>query len=461
MDRKSFEPIEPFRIKMVEALKKTSRSEREQYLREAGFNLFNIRAEDVYVDLLTDSGTGAMSDRQWAGMMMGDESYAGGRNFLHFEETVRRITGFRNVIPTHQGRVAENLLFTNFMKPGQTVPNNSHFDTTRANVESKGGIALDLLRDEAADTQYVTDFKGDMDPDKLRRLISELGPEKIPLGMLTVTNNSAGGQPVSMDNIETVSEILHAEGIPFFLDACRFAENAWFIKERDPRYASWSVPDIARKMFSYADGCTMSAKKDAIVNIGGFIALNDDAWAATLKNNLIMIEGFPTYGGLAGRDLEAVAIGLQEGMDADYLAYRTGQTRALAGLLEEFGVPVVKPAGGHAVFVDAGRFLPHIPSSEFPAQALAAELYIEGGIRGVEVGSLMFGRTDGEGQFVPAANELLRLAIPRRVYTWLHLKFVAEAFLRIAERKDSIRGLKILEEPPHLRHFSARMATLA
>ncbi|MCK5519788.1 MAG: tryptophanase, partial [Candidatus Marinimicrobia bacterium] len=379
-------PIEPFRIKVVEPIRQISKEEREEIIKDAGYNTFYIKAKDIFIDLLTDSGTSAMSDRQWAGMMMGDESYAGSRNFIHFEETIKEITGFKNIIPTHQGRVTENLLFSSFMNPGDIIPNNSHFDTTRANIESKGGIATDLVHDYAYDTQYEHPFKGDIDLNKLKKVLEEHGHKKIPLGMLTITNNSGGGQPVSMQNIKDVSKLLHDYDIPFFFDACRFAENAWFIKKRDEKYKDTSIKEIVREMFSYADGCTMSAKKDALVNIGGFLALNDDVWAEKIRNTLIMIEGFPTYGGLAGRDLEAISIGLKEVMEEDYLEYRTGQIETLGNMLDDRGVPYVKPAGGHAIYIDAKKFLPHIPAEQFPAQALLSALYVEGGIRGVEIG---------------------------------------------------------------------------
>ncbi len=453
-------PIEPFRIKVVEPVRRTRRDERENILQKAGYNVFAIRAEDIFIDLLTDSGTSAMSDRQWSGLMLGDESYAGSRSFYHFEETVRDITGFRHIIPAHQGRATENLLFSQFVKPGDIIPNNSHFDTTRANVEAKGGLAADLVFDYARDTTVLHPFKGNLDPDKLRALIAEAGSGRIPLGMLTITNNSGGGQPVSMENIRQVSEILHENGIPFFLDACRFAENAWFIKTRDKDYAKASIAEIAREMFSYADGCTMSAKKDALVNIGGFVALNDDSLAEKIRTDLILIEGFPTYGGLAGRDLEAMAIGLREVLDDEYLAYRTGQVAALGDMLDQRNIPYMKPAGGHAIYVDARTLLPHIPPSQFPGQVLVAELYLEGGIRSVEIGSLMFGRRGPKGEFIASRNELVRLAIPRRVYTSRHLVYVADVLGKIAEKKTELRGMKITREASVLRHFTARLERL-
>ncbi len=451
-------PAEPFKIKVVERIRKTTREERDELIRQAGYNVFNIPAESIYIDLLTDSGTAAMSDNQWAGMMLGDESYAGSRNYYHFESTVKDITGFRHVIPTHQGRMAENLLFSVAVKPGDVVPNNIHFDTTRANVEHKQARAVDLVIDEAYDPISEHPFKGNMDLDKLRRTIENVGPNRVPLVMLTVTNNSGGGQPVSMQNVRQVRELLDAYGIPLFLDACRFAENCYFIKEREAGYGSASIHEIARELFSYADGCTMSAKKDGLVNIGGFLALNDDAWAEKVTHLLILVEGFPTYGGLAGRDLEAVARGLREVLDEDYLRFRIGQVRYLGQLLDEAGVPIVKPVGGHAVYIDAKRFLPHIPQAQFPGQALVVALYREYGIRAVEIGSLMFAKKDPEtGQELYPDLELVRLAIPRRVYTTMHMNYVAESIIELYRRRDKIRGLRIVYEAPMLRHFTARL----
>ena len=451
-------PAEPFKIKVVERIRKTTREERDELIRKAGYNVFNVPAESIYIDLLTDSGTAAMSDNQWAGMMLGDESYAGSRNYYHFEATVKEITGFKHVVPTHQGRMAENLLFSVAVRPGDVVPNNIHFDTTRANVEHKNGKAVDLVIDEAYDPQAEHPFKGNMDLEKLRRTIEEVGPERVPLVMLTVTNNSGGGQPVSMQNVREVRELLDSYGIPLFLDACRFAENCYFIKEREPGYASRSIYDIARELFSYADGCTMSAKKDGLVNIGGFLALNNDAWAEKVTHLLILVEGFPTYGGLAGRDLEAVARGLREVLDEDYLRFRIGQVRYLGRLLEEAGVPIVKPVGGHAVYLDARRFLPHIPQAQFPGQALVVALYREYGIRAVEIGSLMFAKKDPKtGEEIYPDLELVRLAIPRRVYTTMHMNYVAESIIELYRRREQIRGLKIVYEAPMLRHFTARL----
>jgi tyrosine phenol-lyase len=444
--------IEPFRIKTVEPIRQTSPVERSRILEEAGFNLFAINAADILIDLLTDSGTSAMSTAQWAAMMRGDESYAGSESFFRLKAAVQDLTGFRHVIPTHQGRAAERILFTVMCKPGHKVPNNTHFDTTRANIEFTGAEAIDLPVPEAADTQAKLPFKGDMDVQALERLIDAEGAAKIPLVMLTITNNSGGGQPVSMENIEAVSRLARAHGIPFYLDACRFAENAYLIQQRDPAYADWTPKQIAQKMFSLADGCTFSAKKDAFANIGGFLCTNDDRLAQQEKDLLILTEGFPTYGGLAGRDLEAIAVGLQEVLHPDYLRYRIASTAYLGRHIAERGVPIVEPPGAHAIYIDAGRMLPHIPPPEFPGQALAIELYRHAGIRSVEIGSVMFGDK--------ARHELLRLAIPRRVYTQSHIDYVVEAILEVNERKDSLRGVEIVWQPPFLRHFSARFRPL-
>ena len=453
---------EPFKIKTVERINLPSPEERERQIRAAGFNVFFLPAESIYIDLLTDSGTSAMSDNQWAGMMLGDESYAGSRNFAHFETTIRKITGFQHVIPTHQGRAAENILFSTLVKPGQLVPNNIHFDTTRANVLNNGGVPLDLVIEEGLHPEVLHPFKGNMDVAKLEAAIRDHGAEKIPLAMMTVTNNSGGGQPVSMENLRRVSAVLKKYGIPFFLDACRFAENAYFIQQREAGYEKKSVAEIAREMFSYADGCTMSAKKDGLANIGGFLALNDSDLAQTLKNRLILLEGFPTYGGLAGRDLEAIARGLEEVLDERYLAYRTGQVRYLAELLQAEGVPVLQPPGGHAVYLNAKAFLPHISQSQFPGQALVVALYREGAIRAVEIGSLMFASRDTEtGETKYPALELVRLALPRRVYTNLHLNYVAEVIVEIFRKRDQLKGLRLTYEAPTLRHFTARLEEVA
>jgi len=451
-------PSEPFRIKVVEPIKRTSREERDRLIRAAGFNVFEIPAESIYVDLLTDSGTSAMSDNQWAGLMLGDESYAGSKNYYHFEESVKSIFGFKEVIPTHQGRMAENLLFSVCVKPGDIVPNNSHFDTTRANVEHQQGIAVNLVIDEGLDPHNPHPFKGNLDPRKLEALIARHGRERIPLALLTITNNSGGGQPVSMQNVRDVSAVCKKHGIPFFFDACRFAENCFFIKEREAEFKNTSVRDIARTLFALGDGCTMSAKKDGLVNIGGFLAMNDRDWAQKVTNLLILVEGFPTYGGLAGRDLEAIARGLQEVLDEDYLAFRIGQVRYLGNLLVEAGVPIVEPIGGHAVYLNAREFLPHIPQSQFPAQALTVALYREAGIRAVEIGSLMFAKQDpGTGAIAYPELELVRLAIPRRVYTTMHMNYVAESIVDVYRKRERLRGLRLVYEAPYLRHFTARL----
>ena len=454
-------PSEPFKIKVVEPIRRTTRQERDRLLREAGYNLFQVPAESVYVDLLTDSGTSAMSDHQWAGLMMGDESYAGSKNYYHFEAIVRSIFGYKHVIPTHQGRMAENLLFSTVVKPGMCVPNNIHFDTTRANVEHQQAEALDLVIKEAYDPHCELPFKGNMDLGRLEETIHRVGHNNIPLVMMTITNNSGGGQPVSMDNIRQTRTLLDQYGIPLFFDACRFAENCFFIKEREPGYAEKPVLDIAQELFSYGDGCTMSAKKDGLVNIGGFLSLNDDRWAQDITNMLILVEGFPTYGGLAGRDLEVMARGLQEVLDEDYLSFRVGQVRYLGELLDQAGVPILKPIGGHAVYLNAKEFLPHIPQSNFPAQALAVALYRDYGIRGVEIGTLMFGKTDPvTGRTIHPELEMVRLAIPRRVYTNMQITYVAESIIELYRRRELIHGLALTYEAPMLRHFTARFAEL-
>jgi tryptophanase len=444
--------IEPFRIKSVEPLKRTTTAQREALIERAGYNLFLLDAEDILIDLLTDSGTSAMSTGQWAAMMRGDESYAGGRSFYRLKETVQDLTGFRHVIPTHQGRAAERILFQVMCRPGDVVPNNTHFDTTRANIEFQGAEAADLAAAEAADTQASLPFKGGMDAAALERLIHERGADRIPLAMMTVTNNSGGGQPVSMANLEAVRAITRRHGIPFYLDACRFAENAWFIRQREAGYADWTPKKIAQKMFSLADGCTFSAKKDAFANIGGFLCTNDGRLARRETELLILTEGFPTYGGLAGRDLEAIAVGLEEVLDPDYLEYRIVSTSYLGRHIAAGGVPIVEPPGGHAIYIDAGRMLPHIPRERFPAQSLAVELYRHAGIRGVEIGSVMFGPH--------ARNELLRLAIPRRVYTQSHIDYTVEAILEVNAHKDRLRGYEIVEQPDRLRHFSCKFKPL-
>jgi tryptophanase len=439
--------IEPFRIKSVEPLRQTTPEERERYLEQAGYNLFLIPARNILIDLLTDSGTSAMSTEQWAAIMRGDESYAGAESFFRLKAAVDDLTGFRHMIPTHQGRAAERILFTVMCKPWNVVPSNTHFDTTRANIEFTGARAVDLPIPEASDTQARLDFKGNIDVEALETLLTaEKG--NVPLVMLTVTNNSGGGQPVSMANIEAVKGVCARHGVPLYLDACRFAENAWFIHEREAGYRSCTPKQIAQRMFSLADGCTFSAKKDAFANIGGLLCSNDDRVSQQETNLLILTEGFPTYGGLAGRDLDAIATGLTEVLDPDYLRYRIVSTGYLGRHIADNGVPIVEPPGGHAIYIDAARMLPHIPRAQFPGQALAVELYRHAGIRSVEIGSVMFGEA--------ARHELLRLAIPRRVYTQSHIDYVVEAILEVNERKQAIRGLEIVEEPPFLRHFSAR-----
>ncbi|MDM8521066.1 tryptophanase [Anaerolineales bacterium HSG6] len=447
--------IEPFRIKTVEPIRHTNRIEREAALREAGHNLFLLRAEDVLIDLLTDSGTGAMSAGQWSGMMQGDESYAGARSFYRFESVVQNITGFKHIIPTHQGRAAERILFGNALKPGQIVPNNTHFDTTRANVEYRQARALDLRTAEGKQPHVIHPFKGNINLDELEQTLEQnLG--NVPMVMITVTNNSGGGQPVSMANIRAAHALCRRYDIPLFLDACRFAENAWFIKMREKGYADKTPLEIAQEMFSYADGATMSAKKDGMANIGGFLALNDDELAQRCKNMLILSEGFPTYGGLAGYDLEAIATGLEEVVNEDYLRYRIRSVEYLGDRLTQAGIPIVRPPGGHAIYIDALSMLPHIPQSEYPAWALSLALYLVGGVRSVEIGSVMFGQQP-DGTEKPAEMELVRLAFPRRVYTQSHVDYLAEVLLHLNEIKGSIRGVRLVESPSVLRHFTARL----
>lgn len=450
-------PAEPFRIKVVEPIRRTTRAERERLLHNAGYNLFALRSENVYIDLLTDSGTSAMSDFQWAGVMQGDEAYAGARNYFNLKGTVESIFGFKYFVPTHQGRAAEHILSTLLVKPGKLVPNNNHFDTTGANIRAAGGTPVDLAIDEARNPQNRHPFKGNMDQNKLERFIEETGAAKIPFGMITITNNAAGGQPVSMANIKAVAEIYHRYDIPFFIDACRYAENAYFIKLREEGYADKTPLEIAKETFSVADGCTMSAKKDALVNIGGFLCVNDEDLFERVKQELILREGFPTYGGLAGRDLEAIARGLREGLDEEYLSYRLAQTEYLGNGLLEHGIPIVEPPGGHAIYIDAAAFLPHIPVDQYPGQALVIELYLEGGVRAVELGSIAFAHPDPKtGEIVRPPLELVRLAIPRRVYTRSHMDYVIETLAAITTRKDSIRGVRIVKQPERLRHFTAR-----
>ncbi len=447
--------IEPFRIKTVEPIRQTTREQRETALKDAGYNLFQLPAEDVLIDLLTDSGTGAMSSAQWAGMMRGDESYAGATSFFTFEAAVRNITGLKHVIPTHQGRAAERILFGAMITEGDTVPNNTHFDTTRANVEYRGAIALDIPIPQGIQPQLIHPFKGNINLENLEQLLSQ-DDSQVPLVMITVTNNSGGGQPVSMANIRAASELCRRFNVPIFLDACRFAENAWFIKIREEGYADKSPLAIAQEMFSYVDGCTMSAKKDGLANIGGFLALNDDQLAQLCKNVLIMTEGFPTYGGLAGYDLEAIAVGLHEVVQEDYLQYRVRSVAYLGDILTKANIPIVQPPGGHAIYIDAKEMLSHLPQHEYPAWALSLVLYLEGGIRSVEIGSVMFGQQP-DGSELPASMELVRLAFPRRVYTQSHVDYLAEVLIHVNSIKDRIRGMRIIESPPILRHFTAHL----
>ncbi len=448
---------EPYRIKAVEPIRLTTHSEREAILAEAGYNVFFVKSRDVYIDLLTDSGTAAMSDAQWAGLMVGDEAYACCRNYYSLRDAIGDIFGFRYFLPTHQGRAAEKILFSVAVKPGDCVPSNTHFDTTRANIEAVNGRAVDLLIAEGLDPTSQHPFKGNMDVERLMRLIEEIGAEKIPLAMLTITNNSGGGQPVSLANIRAVKEVLAAHDIPLFIDACRYAENAYFVKEREEGYQDSSILEIAHEMFSCADGCTMSGKKDGLVNMGGFLAMNDERLYQQASQLLILWEGFITYGGLAGRDLEAMARGLREALDESYLEHRIGQVRYLAERLLERGIPIVEPPGGHAVYLDARRFLQHIPQAQFPGQALVAHLYLEGGIRAVEIGSVMFALKDERtGEWKYPEMELVRLAIPRRVYTQTHLDYVADVIIELHDKREQVRGMRYTYEPPFLRHFTAR-----
>ncbi len=462
--------IEPFKIKSVEKIKFTTAEEREEILRKAYYNPFMIPAEDVLIDLLTDSGTSAMSARQWAGIMDGDESYAGSRSYFRFEEITGKIFGFNHIIPVHQGRAAERILFTSLLSDldeegnfrvngkGKFIPNNNHFDTTRANIEFNGAAADDLVIEEGKHPSVMHPFKGNMDLKKLEKYIKEKGKEHIPACMITITNNTGGGQPVSMENIRGTKEICSKHGIPLFIDACRFAENAYFIKQREKGYENKSILDIAGEIFSHADGCTMSAKKDAFANIGGFLAMNDETLYTQCKNLLIITEGFETYGGLAGRDLEAIAQGLEEVLEESYLQYRLRSTWYLGDKLLKGGIPIIQPVGGHAIYIDAKEFLNHIPVDQYPGQALVCELFRMGGIRSVEIGSVMFGKYDAKGKLIPADMELVRLAIPRRVYTQSHIDYVAEVLLGIKENKSKLGGYRIIEEPVFLRHFTAKFA---
>ena len=451
-------PFEPYRIKVVEKIQRISREERVDHLRAAGYNVFKIPSSAIYVDLLTDSGTSAMSDLQWAALMSGDEAYACSNSYADFEKTIKDIFGYKHVIPTHQGRAAEGMLFTVTLKPGDVVPNNIHFDTTRANVEHTGAIALDCIDAAGLDPSVEGPFKGNMSVSKLAAAFEKYGTERIPFVMMTITNNSGGGQPVSMANMREVSNFCREKGVPLIYDACRFAENAWFIQKREEGYEDMDIKEICREMFALGQGCTMSAKKDGLANIGGFLCLDDDQWTQNVTNLLILREGFPTYGGLAGRDLAAVAQGLREVLDPDYLAYRIGQVARLGKRLDELGVPHLRPTGGHAVYLDAKKALPHIPQSQFPAQVFTAALYLEGGVRGVEIGSLMFDHKDPDtGEVVHPAMELVRLAIPRRVYTHTQLDYVADSCARVMEIGSQLRGLEITWEPPALRHFTVKL----
>ncbi len=447
--------IEPFRIKTVEPIKMTTEEQRKELIKAADYNVFSLKSEDVIIDLLTDSGTSAMSTKQWAALMQGDESYAGSPSYYHFEQAVRELRPFKHIIPPHQGRAAEAILSSIIGGEGKIVPNNTHFDTTRANFESTGITALDLVIEEGKDPALEHPFKGNMDLGKLEDLLRESG-DKIPLVMTTVTNNAGGGQPVSMANIRATKALCDKYDKPFFIDSCRFAENAYFIKIREEAYADTSVVDIVREMYSYADGMTMSAKKDAFANMGGWLALNDDNWAEQARTRLIMTEGFPTYGGLSGRDLECIAAGLKEIVDEDYLHYRIRSIAYITEKLDAIGIPVMKPGGGHAVFIDAKKMLPHIPALQYPAQALAIQLYITGGIRGVEIGSFMFGRQP-DGSEVAAPMELVRLAMPRRVYTQSQADYMIECFEEIYKKASEIKGLEVTWEPGSLRHFTSRL----
>lgn len=452
--------IEPFRIKVVEPLSILSREEREPVLKAAGYNLFLVAAKDVTFDFLTDSGTTAMSARQWGAMMVADESYAGSRSFERFEAAVKSLTGYASVIPTHQGRAAERLMCEAVVKAGMKIPSNNHFDTTRANIEFVGAQAVDLVIDEGRDPRSTHPFKGNIDTEKLRAFCRE-NRESIPFGMITITNNTGGGQPVSLENIRQASAVYHEFGIPFIIDACRFAENSYFIKLREPSQANRSAADIAKEIFSLADGCIVSAKKDALVNIGGFIALNSTQWVETLRSLLILTEGFPTYGGLAARDLEALAVGLEEALDERYLEYRLAVSRYMAEGMNRIGIPTVQPPGGHAVYIDAKEFLPHIRPEHFPGQALACELFLAEGVRSCEIGSAMFGKHLPDGTFASASMELVRLAFPRRCYTQSHFDFILEGLEDIVNEKSRLRGLKLIYDPPFLRHFTARFEPLS
>ncbi len=454
-------PPEPFRIKMVEPISLIDREQRDKALQEVGYNVFGLRSDQIFIDLLTDSGTGAMSQDQWSGMMKGDESYAGARSYHRLASVIDDIFGFKYFLPTHQGRAAENILCSVLLKRDDCIPSNMHFDTTEGNIRARGGRPTNLVIDQAFDTTSRHPFKGNMDPEKLKAFIREKGPEKIPFGMLTITNNAGGGQPVSLKNIHAVSDIYRRHNIPFFIDACRFAENVYFIKLREEGYQDHSTLEIAREIFSVADGATMSAKKDGLANIGGFLAMNDQALYQQAGNELILREGFLTYGGLSGRDLDAMAVGLQEALAESYLSYRLEQTAYLAAELKENRIPIIEPPGGHAVYIDAGQLLPHIPQHQFPGQALVVALYLEGGVRAVELGSVAFAHSDPDsGEMVYPEMELVRLALPRRTYTQSHLDFVVDVLARITARKDELTGYEITYQPELMRHFTARFQPL-
>lgn len=464
--------IEPFKIKSVEPVKFSTVKDREKILKKAHYNPFLIPAEDVLIDLLTDSGTSAMSSKQWAALMEGDESYAGSKSYYRFEEITSKIFGYKYIFPVHQGRAAERILFTSLLNELDSngryhslgekkyIPNNNHFDTTRANIEFNGGHALDLVIDKGKQPSTVHPFKGNLDTEKLLKLINEMGAENIPICMLTITNNAGGGQPVSMENIKSVREICNKYNIPLFFDACRFAENAFYIKKREKGFKDKSILEIAQEIFSYGDGCTMSAKKDAFANIGGFLAMNNNKLYDECRNLLIITEGFETYGGLAGRDMEAIAQGLLEILNENYLQYRIRSTEYLGDILLENNIPIIQPVGGHAIYIDAKGFLPNIPVEHYPGQALVCELFRLGGIRSVEIGSIMFGKYDDDGKLIPAEMELVRLAIPRRVYTQSHIDYVGEVLIEIKKNKDKMRGFKIIEEPKFLRHFTSKFTPI-
>jgi tryptophanase len=451
---------EPFRIKMVEPIQLISRAEREKALKRAGYNIFGLRSDEVYIDLMTDSGTGAMSQAQWSAIMSADEAYAGARSFYRLKEVMDEIFGFKHFVPVHQGRASENILTAVMLKPGQHVPSNMHFDTTEGNIRARGGIPANLINQLAYDPSALADFKGDMDVDALEAWIKEKGAENIPFGMMTITNNAGGGQPISLANIKAVSKIYRKYKIPFFIDACRYAENSYFIKLREKGYEKKTPLEIAKEIFSLADGATMSAKKDGLVNMGGFLAMNDDELFTRVQAELILREGFPTYGGLSGRDLDALAVGLKEALEEDYLAYRLAQTGYLAARFRDAGVPIIEPAGAHAVYVDAAGMLPHLSREQLPGQALSAALYLEGGIRAVEIGAVAFGHKDATGKWVYPPLELVRLAIPRRVYTQSHFDYVGDVMSEIKAAAPKLRGMKMTYAPELLRHFTAQFESL-